>query len=141
MVDLLRFLADSEIVDFSVTMLGAGDHQEIRDDKVTISLEFSDGSIGSIHYFANGASSFPKERLEIFVAGRTLQLNNFTKLIGFGWPGFRSSRLMQQDKGQVECAKRFVHAVKAGEPSPIPVNEIFEVADICVQIAENIRSR
>ena len=51
-----------------------------------------DGSIGTIHYFANGQQiALPKERLEVFAAGRVLQLDNFRKLTGFGWPGFTSA--------------------------------------------------
>jgi hypothetical protein len=45
----------------------------------TIQLAFADGSLGTIHYFANGSKSFPKERLEIFAAGRVLQLDNFRR--------------------------------------------------------------
>ena len=41
-------------------------------DTVVINLEFEDGSIGSIHYYANGHRSFPKERLEIFSQGRII---------------------------------------------------------------------
>ena len=58
----------------------------IRDDKVTFTLGFADGSFGTVHYLANGNKSFPKERLEVFCADRVLQLDNFRKLTGFGWP-------------------------------------------------------
>ena len=58
-------------------------------DTVNIQLSFADGSIGSIHYYANGSKSFPKERLEVFAEGGVLQLDNFQKLKGFGWPGFK----------------------------------------------------
>ena len=46
-------------------------------DTVTINLKLKDGSIGTIHYFANGSKAFPKERLEIFSSGKILQLDNF----------------------------------------------------------------
>ena len=69
-------------------------------DTVSIGLTFADGSIGAAHYFANGSKAFPKERLEMFAAGRVLQLDNFRKLAGFGWPGFKKMNLWRQDKGQ-----------------------------------------
>ena len=51
-----------------------------------ITLGFADGSFGTVHYLANGGASFPKERIEVFVAGRVLQLDNFRKLKGYNWP-------------------------------------------------------
>ena len=51
------------------------------------------GSFGSIHDLGNGHRSLSKERLEAFCGGRVLQLDNFHKLRGFGWPGFSRMRL------------------------------------------------
>lgn len=104
-------------------------------DTVTMQLRFADGSVGAIHYFANGSKSFPKERLEVFAAGRVLQMDNFRKLTGFGWPGFSGMKLWRQDKGQKECALHFVNALAAGGPSPIPLEEILEVSRISIEIA------
>ena len=50
---------------------------EVRDDKASITLSFEDGSFGTINYLANGSSKFPKERIEVFVDGRVIQLDNF----------------------------------------------------------------
>jgi len=121
-VDLLRFLAGSAISSHARTTMS-----DPRGDTVTLQLTFADGSIGSIHYFANGSKAFPKERLEVFAQGRVLQLDNFRTLTGFGWSGFRRARLWKQDKGQKACAAAFVAALKSGQP-PIPFDEIVDVA-------------
>ncbi len=77
-------------------------------DTASLQLGFSDGSIGTVHYFANGSRSFPKERVEVFAHGRVLQLENFKVLRGFGWKGFTTVRLWRQDKGaQRVCKKPF----------------------------------
>ena len=88
-IDLLRFLAGSRITRVVGTQMGRAPGVGIRDDKATITLEFEDGSFGSVHYFANGHRSFPKERLEVFSAGAVIQLDNFRRMTGFGWPGFK----------------------------------------------------
>jgi hypothetical protein len=93
----------------------------VRDDKVSFTLSFADGSFGTVHYLANGHKSFPKERLEVFAAGRVLQLDNPKSLKGYGWSGFRSIGLWRQDKRQKACAAACAPAVKAGGPLPIPV--------------------
>jgi predicted dehydrogenase/threonine dehydrogenase-like Zn-dependent dehydrogenase len=138
-IDLMRFLAGSKIKSFDAIKIGKNDFVQFTEDKASISLEFEDGSIGTIHYFANGGKSFPKERIEIFCDNAVLQLDNFRKLKGFGWKGFRKMNLWSQDKGQDNCVKAFMNSIKNGEESPIPHNEIFEVASISVDIAERLR--
>jgi predicted dehydrogenase len=138
-VDLLRFLAGSAIVGFDAISVGRTAGTSVTDDKASITLRFADGSIGTILYLANGHKSFPKERIEVFVGGRVLQLDNFRKLTGFGWPGFKSLRLWRQDKGQRGCAAAFVDALRNGRPSPIPFDELLEVSRVAIEVGEALR--
>lgn len=140
-IDLMRFLAGSEIVSVQARRMGDTPAVAVTEDKASITLGFSDGSFGTILYLANGAASFPKERVEVFAAGRVLQLDNFRKLRAFGWPGFRKMNLWKQDKGQAACAAAFVEALTKGAPSPIPPEEIFEVARVSIAAAELLRAQ
>lgn len=132
-IDLLRHLAGAPIVSHSAVAMGRHPAVEISDDKATITLQFADGSFGTVHYLANGDKGFPKERLEVFCAGRVLQLDNFRKLRAWGWKGFRKMNLWSQDKGQAACAKAFVDAVRNGEPCPIPLDEVLEVSRVSIE--------
>ncbi|CAH6981402.1 Oxidoreductase, NAD-binding Rossmann fold family protein [Vibrio chagasii] len=140
-IDLMRFLADSEIVSVQCRRMGDVDGIDITEDKAAIILGFADGSFGTIHYLANGAANFPKERVEVFTAGRVLQLDNFRKLKAFGWPGFSKMNLWKQDKGQTDCAAAFLSTIESGKESPIPARELFEVARITIEIAEQLRKQ
>jgi predicted dehydrogenase len=133
-VDLLRSLTGHPIVDASVQPLGDAPAQ--RDENVTITLKFADGSLGTVHYLANGNRSFPKERLEVFCAGRVLQLDNFRRLRGYGWPGFGTQNLWRQDKGQSALVQAFVNAVRTGADPPIPFAELIEVSRTVIALAE-----
>ena len=137
----MRFLAGSEIVSVQARRMGDTDAVAITEDKAAIILGFADGSFGTIHYLANGANSFPKERVEVFAAGKVLQLDNFRKLKGFGFSNFKKMNLMQQDKGQKACAKAFLDAIASGEPSPISSDEIFEVAKVTIDAAMQLRAQ
>ena len=139
-VDLMRFLAGSSIVSVQARRMGDTPGVEITEDKASITLGFEDGSFGTILYLANGAASFPKERVEVFAAGRVLQLDNFRKLKGYGWPGFGKLNLWKQDKGQNACAAAFLKAINQGVPA-IPANEIFEVAQVTIEVAEQLRKQ
>jgi predicted dehydrogenase/threonine dehydrogenase-like Zn-dependent dehydrogenase len=133
-VDLLRHLAGAPIVRSQAIALGRHPALQMADDKATITLEFADGSVGTIHYLANGDKGFPKERLEVFCAGRVLQLDNFRRLRGWGWKGFSKMHLWRQDKGHAACAAAFMDAVKQGRPAPIPLDEILEVSRVSIDL-------
>lgn len=139
-IDLMRFLAGSPIVSTQARRMGDTPGVQITEDKASITIGFKDGSFGTILYLANGAASFPKERIEVFAAGRVLQLDNFRKLKGYGWPGFNKLNLWKQDKGQNACAAAFLQAVQKGVPA-IPLEEIFEVARVTIDVAEQLRKQ
>jgi len=140
-VDLMRYLTGSEIVSVQARRMGDTDSVEITEDKAAIILGFADGSFGTIHYYANGAANFPKERVEVFVEGKVLQLDNFVKLKGFGFKGFKKMNLWKQDKGQNLCSKLFLESIREGKASPIDEKEIFEVAKVSIEIAEQLRKQ
>jgi len=134
-VDLLRFLAGSPITDVQARSVDGSPSDGIRDDKAILTLSFADGSIGSIHYLANGNKSFPKERLEVFCGGRVLVLDNFRRLTGYGWKGFHAEKLWRQDKGHKAEAAEFLKAVEKGLPAPIPFEELVEISRATFAIA------
>jgi predicted dehydrogenase len=137
-IDLMRYLADSPITAHSVQAMGESEALA-SSDSVMIGLKFADGSIASIQYLANGSKSFPKERLDVFCGGKILSLDNFRKLQGYGWPGFKSLNLFRQDKGQHACVKVFIDSIENGKPSPIPFEEIEEVSRVTIEIAQEAR--
>ena len=130
-IDLLRFLSGSSIIQWQSIYMNS----QIK-DSLCIQLKFADGSIGSINYLANGNKSFPKEKLEVFVGGRILQLDNFRRLTGYGWTGFKRMNLWRQDKGQNACAKAFIDAHLHGGLPPIPLDELLEVSRVAIEISE-----
>ena len=84
------------------------------EENLSIQITFEDGSLGTILYVANGHPSFPKERIEVFSGGRILQLDNFQRLQGYGWPKLSAKRLFRQDKGQNAFVLEFLACVEEG---------------------------
>jgi predicted dehydrogenase len=138
-IDLMRFLAGAPITSVFARRMSGAPGVVVSEDIAVIVLGFADGSFGTVHYLANGARDFPKERIEVFCGGRVLQIDNFRSLTGYGWPGFRRMRGWTQDKGQDACAAAFLHAITRGEPSPIPPQQIFEVARASIEAARLLR--
>ncbi|RKZ09443.1 dehydrogenase [bacterium] len=140
-IDLMRYLTGSEIVSVQARRMGHSPGVAITEDKAVMVLGFADGSFGSINYLANGHAGFPKERVEVFTAGRILQLDNFRALKGYGWSGFKGMKLRKQDKGQGACPAAFLKAIAEGGPSPITAAEIFEVARVTLAATEQLRAQ
>jgi predicted dehydrogenase/threonine dehydrogenase-like Zn-dependent dehydrogenase len=131
-VDLARFLAGYPISGVQTT--GAGG------ESASFTLRFEDGSVAAINYLDNGGNSYPKERIEVFTARRVLVLENFRRLVGYNWPGFKRMALWRQDKGHDAAVAAFAEAIQRGLPSPIPFGELAEATRVTLQIAAAARA-
>ncbi len=138
-IDYLRFLTGHPIVDVKATCLGPTKAVAVREDKLTITLTFADGSLGTVHYFGNGAPDFPKERLEVFCAGRVVQLENFKKMRAYNWPRFPKLNLFTMDKGHQAEVDAVIATGVHGQPAPIPFAEILEVMEAAFTAQEQLR--
>ena len=127
-IDLLAHVAEAPVVGVTAHMLGEG--PAVREDKMSILLTFADGSIGTVHYFANGSKSYPKETLEIFTEGRVLRLENFRITRGYGFKGFRKFKTFRQDKGHAAEVATFINRVERGGDPLIPFSEIVNVTRV-----------
>lgn len=93
-------------------------------DNAIITLKFENGSQAVINYFSNGSKAYSKERIEIFTQGKTLILDNFRKLTGYGFKGFSSFR-SSIDKGHKAQFAKLIKQVKEGGEPLIPFDEII----------------
>ena len=128
-IDFLRFMVGEPIEDFQAHAVSNTGRPR---DTVTITLRFTDGSIGTVHYFSNGSRAFPKERVEGFTDGKTVQLDNFRRLRSFGWRAGAGLRAWRQDKGQQHLVNEFVKRIKDGGDQLISLPEIFEVMRVSI---------
>jgi len=124
-IDLLSYIAGSPIRTVSAFQMGQG--VAVKEDKMAIVLSFADGSIATVNYFGNGAKSYPKETLEIFSEGRILRLDNFRKLTGFGFKGFRKLKTHTMDKGHHLQFQKFVDKVANGGDPLLSLDEMVNV--------------
>ena len=138
-IDFLTFLCGSLPVRVSTSGLpSVGDYIE---DNVVITLTFADGSIGTVSYFANGDKSVPKERLEVFQAGRVGILADFRHLewIADGRKRRYTSRL-RQDKGHRGEWEAFRKAILEADEAPIPYEQLFAVTRATFAAVQALRT-
>ncbi len=137
-IDFLTFLCGSlpSLVHAVAVPDPAGLH-----DTATINLQFANGSIGTVSYFANGSKALAKEYLEVYQSGRTAILQDFKQLEvhGVGKP-FRK-KLLNQDKGQAQMVRAFLEKVKSGGPPLIAPDELARVTQVTFAVHESLKTR
>lgn len=137
-IDLLSYIADSRIVTVSAVQMGKG--VAVKEDKMAIVLAFEDGSIGTINYFGNGSKRYPKETLEVYSDGRILRLDNFKKLVGYGFKGFRKFKTWSIDKGHNAEIQAVVNRVNNGGDALIPFDNLVNVTLASFAAMESART-
>ncbi|WP_329286018.1 bi-domain-containing oxidoreductase [Streptomyces sp. NBC_00691] len=94
-------------------------------DDLQVVLRYPDGSTATISYVTTGASSFPKETLDLVADGKVLRLDDFVRASVYGTKRWVSSRLPQaRNKGQNAELAAFVKAVRTGGPMPVPLESL-----------------
>lgn len=135
-IDLCSYIANSKVI--SVCMNAMGRNPEENTDNATILLRYENGSNAVINYFANGSKAYSKERLEVYHQERTLVMDNWRKLKGFGFRGFSSSS-SGQDKGHASQFGLLVDSVRKGGQGIIPMDEIINTTQASFAAIESLR--
>lgn len=137
-IDLMQFICGADPISVSAVGITSGNAEIRSDDNVVISLKFSDGSVGSIGYFSEGAKSMPKEQLEVFGAGRSVVLDNFQKVTLFSGRGKSVKRC--SGKGHQEEVIAFLDGIQRGE-CPIPLASQLATTLATIKVMEALSSK
>jgi predicted dehydrogenase/threonine dehydrogenase-like Zn-dependent dehydrogenase len=125
-IDFAIFITGSPVVRVyaeSIAASGSG-AGKIVDDQCFITLRHANGSVSSIAYLAGGDKSFPKERCEVFGAGRVGVLDDYKSLSLTANAKTSIEKLSGQDKGHNAEVVAFLSAVTGKAPAPIPFPEL-----------------
>ncbi len=128
MIDLLMYLANASEVEVRGVNAIVNDSGPDVPDTASIDLRFDNGSIGTVHYFANGSRQFPKERITSMQNGGVLEIDNFRTLRTFGLGKGKDKKLWRQDKGHAACIAAFIDAVSRGSDGVIPITQLISGA-------------
>ena len=135
-IDLCTYFTGSKVV--SVCMNAMGLNPEENTDNTSILLKYENGSNAVINYFANGSKSYSKERVEVYSQERTLIMDNWRTLKGYGFKGFTSAK-SSQDKGHFNQFQALVNQQKNGGESIIPFSEIVNTTRASFAAIESLK--
>jgi predicted dehydrogenase/threonine dehydrogenase-like Zn-dependent dehydrogenase len=137
-VDFIAFLVGAAPI--SVTAHALPDGGKYREDNVSMTFTFPDGSIGIVDYLANGDKSFPKERVEVFCGGQIAVLDDFVSLQTVK-DGKKKEARGAQNKGWVDEWKVFARAIREGGGPPIPYEQLIGVSMATFAAVESLRKQ
>lgn len=121
-IDLVAWLAQSYITEVCTHALMA--RGCVSSDNATVLLRLASGSTGTVHYFSNGHNSYPKERVEVHSLGRTLILDDYKTLRGYGFKGFREMKA-DAGKGHQEQFDRLFECISNEVKPLMPIEDVW----------------
>jgi predicted dehydrogenase/threonine dehydrogenase-like Zn-dependent dehydrogenase len=136
-VDFITFLVGAAPV--AVTAHGLPDGGKYREDNISMTFTFPDGSVGVVDYLANGDKSFPKERVEVFCGGSVAVLEDFRRL-EMVQNGHRRAMKTALDKGWAGEWAAFTEAIRTGGEPTIPYEQLIGVTRATFAAVESLRS-
>jgi predicted dehydrogenase/threonine dehydrogenase-like Zn-dependent dehydrogenase len=138
MVDVLVDLTGAAVT----TVYAQAVPSSVSGDDALVTLNFGDGSIGSIIYASNGDRSLPKEQLEVLGGGKAAVLDDFrtVRLYAGGKLTVVGGRFARQDKGHATELGAFLHAVRAGAASPIHPEQSAHVTRVTFAALESVQT-
>jgi predicted dehydrogenase/threonine dehydrogenase-like Zn-dependent dehydrogenase len=107
-------------------------------DNMTLLLEYEDGSLATIEYFAVGSRECAKEEIAIRYDGKTLVIDDFTALAAYG-ERLAPRKTTKPEKGLLEELTRLADCL--GDPAanwPIPLECMLETTEITLDAAAGV---
>lgn len=138
-VDLLLHLAASPLQRVTTTALpDAGRYSQ---DNFVVTLEFANGSIGTVSYLANGNRAFGKELLEVFGGGLAARLDDYRSLlIEHGSSSVKRKARLRQDKGHRAEWEALAAHLTARAPAPMSLSEIVASTRATLAARQSLRT-
>ncbi len=135
-IDLCTYLTGSLVK--SVCMNAMEKNPKENTDNASILLKYENGSNAVINYFSNGSKSYSKERIEVYSQERTLVMDNWRRLKGFGFKDF-SSLSSKQDKGHLNQFKELIDQQKFGKDPIISFEELVNTTKASFAAVESLK--
>jgi len=129
--DFCNWIVGCNPMQIYAEMISSNDESIVDANNVISTIRYEDGSVASVSYTTIGDESFSKERIEIFVDGGVIVIDNFKDLTVTGLDG-KGEKLKRIEKGQFELINEYGGLLKA-ESSNIDLPSVADgvKATIC----------
>ncbi len=137
-VDLLQYICGGAPTDVHAVVAFNDNEERVNKDNFIAMLSFSDGSVGSIAYVADGNPKMPKERIEIFGEGASFVIDDFKSATIYKGGKVETTALKSQDKGHGAMLRSFIDMAAGQAGSPVPFEEAVRATRATFAILESL---
>jgi len=138
-LDVMQFLVKEEVVDLSADAAYFRNSGIETYDSLTASLQYRDGSLGTLLYTCVGNKSLGKEYIEIHADQTSIIIDDFQSLKVMG-RFTKNLRSKQMDKGLTAEMDAFLMAVAGQESDLVTLAEAENITNLSFQIDDLIRN-
>jgi len=139
-VDLMYWLLESEPVSVSAYSLPTDQPDPIGQNNMVASFVFADGSIGNLTYCTVGSRTSGGERVEAYVQGLGIAVEDFKRLTTSG--AVRTTRKkMFAEKGYGSQIAAFIAALRDGKPPAVTVADGARATIGCLRMLESAKEQ
>ena len=137
-IDLMQYFTDAEPVKVFAESISTNSGKIKNDDNLSITVKFSDGSVGNLVYTANGDKGLPKERFEIFGGEMVFVIDNFNG--GSLYKNNREKKIKTSGKGHKQEVQVFAEALRNAKEMPIAFRSICLTTLCTFKILESLNT-
>lgn len=139
-IDLIHFITGSLTTRVFAEAVASRNSEAIDEDSVFVTLRLADGSNASIAYLAEGDKALPKERIEIFGGGKSFMIDDFRSATVYENGREKTTKLREQDKGQLDEIRTVLSVVLEAKPAPIAVEDLKTTTRATFRIRESLQT-
>ncbi|MCJ7777337.1 MAG: bi-domain-containing oxidoreductase [Sedimentisphaerales bacterium] len=140
-VDYSIFLTNSVPVTVSAFGTPCKEKSPKLNDNLTVTIEMANGSIATIIYNSSGATSLPKERVEVFGGSRSAILEDFKLLELFDGNKKKQIKYWNQEKGHKEEVNSYIALIKYGGKPLIPFEDLTATSLTTFAAVESLQKK
>jgi len=104
--DFINWLIGAEPRKIFAGMISSNNPCLVDANNIVCTLSYEDGSVASLTYTTIGNESFPKERIEMFMDGGVVAIDDFRELVIVGLRD-KGERLPKIERGQFELLQEY----------------------------------
>lgn len=129
--EMFLHLVDAQPIAVSVESLKPTNNYLFPTDNFTAQISFADGSICTLLYTSLGHVGMGKERMEVYFDSKTIIMDDYVSLEGFGLPFAFNENVKQPNKGHETLINNFLRAIKQDEyVPPISIERLNQATEL-----------
>ena len=129
--EMFLHLVDAQPIAVSVESLKPSNNYLFPTDNFTAQISFADGSICTLLYTSLGHVGMGKERMEVYFDSKTIIMDDYVSLEGYGLPFSFNENVKQPNTGHENLINNFLRAIKQDEyVAPISIERLNQATEL-----------